>query len=47
LLLRFVGLEGRAAGAVLERLAAGVFEGGAGVGFDELTGLDPLEAVAF
>jgi hypothetical protein len=45
LVLRLVGLEGRAARAVLLCLAAGVFEGGAGVGVDELAGLDPLEAM--
>jgi hypothetical protein len=42
---RLVGLDGGAAGAELLRLAAGVFELGAGVGVDELAGLDPLEAV--
>jgi hypothetical protein len=40
-----VRLDGRAAGAELLRLAPGVFELGAGVGVDELAGLDPLEAV--
>ena len=44
---RFVRLEGGAAGAELLRLAAGVLELGAGVGVDELPGLDPLEAVSF
>jgi hypothetical protein len=43
--LRLVGLDGGAAGAELLRLAARVFELGAGVGVDELAGLDPLEAV--
>jgi hypothetical protein len=42
-----VGLEGGAAGAELLRFATCVFEFGAGVGVDELAGLDPLEAVAF
>ena len=42
---RFVGLDGGAAGAELLRLAARVFELGAGVGVDELAGLDPLEPV--
>jgi hypothetical protein len=42
---RLVGLDGGAAGAELLRLAARVFELGAGVGVDELTRLDPLEAV--
>src|SRR5262249_37873823 len=45
--LRLVGLDGGPAGPVLLCLAAGVFEGGAGVGVDELTGFDPLESVAF
>jgi hypothetical protein len=40
-----VGLDGGAAGAELLRLAARVFELGAGVGVDELAGLDPFEAV--
>jgi hypothetical protein len=40
-------LEGGAAGAELLRLAARVFELGTRVGVDELTGLDPLEAVTF
>jgi hypothetical protein len=44
---RLVGLDGGAAGAELLRFAAGVFELGAGVGVDELAGLDPLEAVTF
>jgi hypothetical protein len=44
---RLVGLDGGAAGAELLRLAAGVFELGAGVGVDELAGLDPLEPVSF
>ena len=43
--LRFVGLDGGATGAELLRFAACVFELRAGVGVDELTGLDPLEAV--
>ena len=43
--LRFVGLDGGAAGPKLLRLAAGVLELGAGVGVDELAGLDPLEAM--
>ena len=42
---RLVGLGGGAAGAELLCLAARVFELGAGVGVDELTGLDLLEAV--
>ncbi len=42
---RFVGLDGGAAGAELLCLATGVFELGAGVGVDELAGLDPLEPV--
>ena len=42
---RLVGLDGGAAGAELLRLATGVFELGAGIGVDELAGLDPLEAV--
>jgi hypothetical protein len=42
---RLVGLDGRAAGAELLRLAACVFELGSGVGVDELAGLDPLEPV--
>ncbi len=41
-----VGLEGGAARAELLRFAPSVFELGAGVGVDQLTGLDPLEAVA-
>lgn len=45
LVLRLVCLDGRAARAVLLRLAARVFEGGAGVRIDELAGLDPLEAM--
>ena len=40
-----IGLDGGAAGAKLLCFAARVFELGAGVGIDELTGLDPLEAV--
>jgi hypothetical protein len=43
--LRLIGLRRRAAGAELLRLAPGVFELRAGVGVDELAGLDPLEAV--
>jgi hypothetical protein len=43
----FVGLECRAAGSELLRLAAGVFELRARVGVDQLAGLDPLEAVPF
>jgi len=42
-----VRLQRGAAGAELDRLRAGVFELGAGVRVDELTGLDPLEAVTF
>jgi hypothetical protein len=42
---RLVGLDGGASGAELLCLATCVFELGAGVGVDELTGLDPLEAV--
>jgi hypothetical protein len=42
---RLVGLHGGATGAEPLRLAAGVFELGAGVGVDELAGLDLLEAV--
>jgi len=42
---RFVSLDGGAAGAELLCLAARVFELGAGVGVDELAGLDPLEPV--
>jgi hypothetical protein len=45
--VRLVRLEGRAAGTVLQRLAARVFEGRAGISVNELAGLDPLEAVAF
>ena len=44
---RLVRLQGGAAGAVLQRLAAGVLEGGAGIGVDQLSGLDSLEAVPF
>jgi len=40
-----VGLDGGAAGAELLCFAARVFELGAGVGVDELTGFDPFEAV--
>jgi hypothetical protein len=40
-----VSLDGRAAGAELLRFAARVFKLGAGVGVDELAGLDPLEPV--
>jgi hypothetical protein len=40
-----VGLDGGTAGAERLRLAAGVFELGSGIGVDQLTGLDPLEAV--
>jgi hypothetical protein len=47
LCLRLVRLEVGAAGAELDRLRAGVFEPGAGVGVNELAGLDPLEAVPF
>jgi hypothetical protein len=43
--LWLVGLERGAARTVRLSLAAGVFEDGAGVGIDELAGLDPLEAV--
>jgi hypothetical protein len=42
---RLVGLDGGAASAELLCLATCVFELGAGVGVDELAGLDPLEAV--
>jgi hypothetical protein len=42
---RLVGLDGGAAGAELLRLAARVFELRAGIGVDELAGLDPFEAV--
>jgi hypothetical protein len=42
---RLVCLDGRASGAVLLGFAPGVLELGTGVGVDELTGLDPLEAV--
>jgi hypothetical protein len=42
---RFVRPNGRAAGSELLCLAARVFELGAGVGVDELAGLDPLEAM--
>jgi len=42
---RLVGLDGGATGTELLRLAARVFELRAGVGVDELAGLDPLEAV--
>jgi len=45
--LRLVRLEGGAAGAELGRLCACVFELGAGVGVDELSGFDLLEAVPF
>jgi hypothetical protein len=38
-------LERRSPRAELLRLAAGVLELGAGVGVDELAGLDPLETV--
>jgi hypothetical protein len=41
----FVRLHGRASRSELLGLAARVFELGAGVGVDELAGLDPLEAV--
>jgi hypothetical protein len=41
-----VGLDGGAARAELLCLAACVFELGAGVGVDQLTCFDPLEAVA-
>jgi hypothetical protein len=44
---RLVGLEGGTAGTELLRFAPGVLEGGAGVGVDELSGLDALEAVSF
>jgi hypothetical protein len=40
-----MGLDGRAAGAELLRLAARVFELRTRVGIDELAGFDPLEAV--
>jgi hypothetical protein len=40
-----VGLDGGAASAELLCLATCVFELGAGVGVDELAGLDPLEPV--
>jgi hypothetical protein len=40
-----VGLDRGAAGAELLGLTAGIFEFGAGVGVDELAGLDPLEPV--
>jgi hypothetical protein len=40
-----IGLDGGSACAVLLCLAAGVFEGGASVGVDELTCFDPLEPV--
>jgi hypothetical protein len=43
---RLVGLEGGTARAELLRLPPCVFERRAGVGVDELAGLDPLEAVA-
>jgi len=42
---RLVGLDGGAAGAELLCLATCVFELGAGVGVDQLAGLDPLEAM--
>jgi hypothetical protein len=42
---RLVRLDGRATCAELLRLAPRVFELGAGVGVDELAGLDPLEAM--
>jgi hypothetical protein len=45
-MLRFVRLEGRAAGAELLCLATGVFELGASIGVDELTRLDSLEPVS-
>jgi hypothetical protein len=47
LCLRFVSLERCAAGTELLRLASGVLELGAGVGVDELAGLDSFEAVSF
>ena len=43
--LGLVRLDGGASGAELLRLTARVFELGAGVGVDELAGLDPLESV--
>ena len=43
--VRLVGLDGGAPGAELLRLSSGVLELGAGVGIDELAGLDSLEAV--
>ena len=42
----FVGLHGGAPGAELLGLTAGVLERRARVGLDQVTGLDPLEAVA-
>ena len=42
---RFVRLDGGAAGTEFLRFSARVFELGAGVGVDELAGLDPLEPV--
>jgi hypothetical protein len=42
-----VRLQGRSARAELQRFAPGVLELGARVGVDELSGLDPLEAVSF
>jgi hypothetical protein len=42
---RLVCLEGGAAGAEFLRFSTRVFEFGAGVGVDELAGLDPLESV--
>jgi hypothetical protein len=47
LVLRLVGFDGGAAGTELLCLATCVFELGAGVGVDQLAGLDPLEAVSF
>src|SRR6185437_6857648 len=47
LALRLIRLDGGAARSVLLCLAARVFEGGAGVGVDELPCLDPLETVSF
>jgi hypothetical protein len=44
---RLVSLEGGAASAEFLRFPARVFELGAGVGVDELTGFDPFEAVTF
>ena len=42
-----MGPDSRAASAELLRLAPRVLELGAGVGVDQLTGLNPLEAVPF